>query len=326
MSFDSIGVKVFTLPNAMKRATLILKPTPPYDFSLTASSATHFRGRSAADSFEGGVFRRLLDLQGRLCLVSVRSLGTIDSPSLELEVKGAPPDNTIMAAARDKMAWILGIDQDLVPFYRLANEDPILTPMVQAMRGLHVTQSATVFEALILAILGQQISSHVASILRTLLVETYGKALKISGVTYHSFPRPDDLVVAGVDGLRSVKFSARKAQYILDISTAVASCKLDLEGLKAQPEEQVIKVLSGLRGVGLWTVQWLFIRTLGRTDGFPHSDLALCRTLGQLVNAGTPFSPEDALDYSHRWSPFRSYVTAYLFAAIRSGNVLPSTP
>jgi len=86
----------------------------------------------------------------------------------------------------------------------------------------------------------------------------------------------------------------------------------------------VIKILTGIRGVGLWTANWLFIRTLGRSDGFPHSDLALCRTLGRLLNGETPLSPEETLEYSRRWSPFRSYVTAYLFAAMRSGYVFPS--
>ena len=96
-------------------------------------------------------------------------------------------------------------------------------------------------------------------------------------------------------------------------------------GLQTKPDEDVIYALTNIRGVGLWTANWLFIRALGRTDGFPHGDLALCRALGLLLNMGTPLSPEEALDYSRRWSPYRSYVTAYMFAAIRSGYVFRPT-
>jgi len=44
----------------------------------------------------------------------------------------------------------------------------------------------------------------------------------------------------------------------------------------------------------------------------------------RLLNTGTPLRPEEALDYSYRWSPYRSYVTVYLFTAMRSGYVFPS--
>jgi DNA-3-methyladenine glycosylase II len=145
--------------------------------------------------------------------------------------------------------------------------------------------------------------------------------MKIEGVTYHAFPRPEALVAAGVEELRAIKFSARKSEYIVDIAATVASGKLELEGLHHLPDDEVIRVLTSIRGVGLWTAQWLLIRALGRSDGFPYSDLALQRTLGILVSEGKHFQPEEALQYSGRWSPFRSYVTAYLFAAVRSGRL-----
>jgi len=309
----------------MEHVVITLLPTPPYSFDLTAAYATFFRGRYGSDTFEGDTFQRLLDLGDRLCLASVRSSGTIDLPCLKVELTGTALDDAAIAKAQGQIAWILGIDQDLTPFYQLAQNDPTLSPLVQALRGLHIPHTASVYEALVLAILGQQISSHVARVLRTLLIEKYGPALEVSDVIYYSFPRPNDLIAAGVDRLHALGFSARKSQYITDISASVASSQLDLEGLQTRSDEEVTQMLTDIRGVGLWTTNWLFIRALGRTDGFPHGDLALCRILGQLLNAGTSLRPEEALEYSSRWSPFRSYVTTYLFAAIRSGYVFPST-
>lgn len=208
----------------------------------------------------------------------------------------------------------------------MALADPHLAPLVRSLYGLHVPRTASVYEALVLAILGQQISSHVARLLRTLLIQTYGAKIEVDGASYQAFPRPEALVVAGVEGLRAIKLSARKAEYIVDIAAQVASGELDLERLATQDDDTVVQGLTSLRGVGLWTVHWLFIRALGRTDGFPHGDLALRRALGLLVNRGVPMSPEEALDYSQRWSPYRTYVTAYLFAAIRSGRLASPTP
>lgn len=306
----------------MERVTFAMTATPPYDFELTAAAATSFRSHYATEIFQDGIFCRLLDLGGnRLCLASVRSLGTMESPQLQIELTGAALDEDALTEARRQVSWILGLDQDLAPFYSMALQEPTLATLVRAMKGLHIPQTVSVYEALVLAILEQQVNSHVARMLCNLLIQTFGPSLEVAGVTYHAFPRLETLLAAGVEGLRSIKFSTRKAQYILDIADRVASGELDLEGLRSRPDDDVVHALIGIRGVGLWTAQWLLIQALGRPDGFPHGDLALQRTLGILLKGGTLLRPEEALEYSRRWSPFRSYVTTYLFAAIRSGRL-----
>ena len=309
----------------MNHAAFTLRPIPPYDFDLTAGDVVYFRGRYACDRFQDGVFHRLLDLGGRLTLVTVRSSGTLESPRLEAEISSSNLDDDAIAEARRQVAWILGTDDDLEPFSRMALADPKLAPLVRGMRGLHLPHTPSVHEALVLAILGQQISSHVARMLRTTLVETFGARKEFDGETCFAFPRPATLAAAGVDGLRAIKFSARKAEYIVDIATSVASGELDLEGLRGRPAEEAVSALTGLRGVGPWTAQWLLIRAFGHPDGFPYGDLALQRTLGLLANAGAPLSPQEALEYSCRWSPYRSYVTTYVFAAARSGRLSGSS-
>ena len=166
----------------MEHVVITLLPTPPYSFDLTAAYATFFRGRYGSDTFEGGILQRLLDLGDRLCLASVRSSDTIDLPSLKVELTSTALDDAAIAKAQGQIAWILGVDQDLTPFYRLAQSDPTLAPLVQSLKGLHIPHTASVYEALVLAILGQQISSHVARVLHNLLIETYGLALEVSGV------------------------------------------------------------------------------------------------------------------------------------------------
>jgi DNA-3-methyladenine glycosylase II len=308
----------------MERATLSLLPRSPYSFELTAAFATFFRGRYGSDRFENGTYQRLLDLGDHLYLVSVHSRSGTETPRLEAELAGATLHDTSVNRARDQIVRMLSIEQDLSPFYHQAQADPALAPLVGTLRGLHIPQTASVYEALVQAILGQQVSSHVARILRTNLIEKHGPMMENDGAVYYGFPHPDVLLAAGADGLRALGFSARKSQYIIDISEQVVSAQLDLEGLRSQADEEVLQVLTGIRGVGLWTANWLLIRALGRSDGFPHNDLALCRIMGQLFNAGAPLQPEQALEISQRWSPFRSYATAYLFAAMRSGYEFPS--
>ncbi len=304
----------------MQTTTFTLHPKPPYDFGLTASYTVYNRGRYGADVFEGGKLRRLLDLGDTLALATVRSLGTVDAPCLEVELTRPGLDDSAVERARGLLAWMLGADDDLTPFYDMALADTHLSALAKALWGLHIPRTASVYEALVLAILGQQISTHVARILRTLLIETYGLSAEIGGTRYFAFPRPETLVEAGVDGLRAIKFSQRKAEYVVGIASRVASGELALDELRDKSSEDVVKALTAIRGVGPWTAHWLMIRSLGHPDGFPHGDLALQRTMGALVNGGAPMSPQDALAFSERWSPYRSYVTTYLFASVRLGK------
>jgi DNA-3-methyladenine glycosylase II len=302
----------------VKRTVIHLTPIAPYDFDLVAAYATYFQGRNAADHFRDGVYRRLLDFGGRPCLVNVRSIGSVDNPSLEVTLEGRVLGEKGVSETRIQVARLLGTDQELEPFYLMALKDPVLNPIVKMLRGLHIPQALSLWEGLVLAILGQQVSSHVARRMRNLLVEDYGLALKDSGVTYHAFPRPEAFVKAGLEDLYSTKLSKRKARYIFEIAAALASQEIVLDSLRGLSDEEVVRTLTEIRGVGPWTAQWLLIRGLGRPDAFPHGDLALRRTMGSLFNNGSLFQPEEALNYSCRWSPFRSYVTTYLFAAIRS--------
>ncbi|MDA0769298.1 MAG: DNA-3-methyladenine glycosylase [Chloroflexi bacterium] len=307
----------------MKRASFSIQPVPPFDFDLTAGYLTYFRGRYATEVFEDGVYRRLQRMDGGLALLSVWSAGTIDAPMLEAEVRSDGLDEEMIVEARDSVAWLLGAHDDLTPFYGMVEDDPYLPPVVKGMHGLHIAHTATAYEALVLAILGQQISTHVARLLRNLITETYGESLEVDGELYRAFPSPQSLADAGVDGLRKIKFSQRKAEYIADISKQIVSGELDLESMRHQPAEDVVKALTKIRGIGPWTAHWLLIRSLGYADGFPHGDLAMERMMGMLVNGaspGLPMSSKEASAFSERWSPYRSYVTTYIFGAGRSGR------
>jgi DNA-3-methyladenine glycosylase II len=301
-------------------ASFTIEPVPPYDFHLTADYATHFTGRYLWEFYEDGMYRCVLDIDGTLVVAAVRSEGTVNSPRLEVELSGPTLGETILIEARRKIEWIFQTNVDLAPFYRMTDADPFLKPLAESHRGFHVPQGPSVFEGLVSAILGQQISGQVARTLRVLLMESYGESITVDGVTYYAFPHPEVLAAAGVEGLRDKKNSGRKSEYIAGIAEKLASGEIDLEGLYDKTDDEVIETLTALRGVGIWSAHWLLVRTLGRPDGFPHGDLALQKTLGDVANGGVRMTGEEALEYSLRWSPFRTYATSYIFGAIRSGR------
>ena len=298
-----------------------IAPVPPYDFGLTAECMTYFQSRHAADVYEGGTLRRALWVNGKGALARIRDAGGgVDAPRLAVEVVGEGLADADFAEVERVARRMLCADVDIAPFYDMARADAHLATLASNLYGLRLTLAPTAYEALVLAILGQQISNHVARMLRELLIETYGGRMTIAGEEYRAFPQPDAVAAAGVDGLRAIKFSGRKAEYICDISRLVASGELDLDGLAGLPADEAAARLMALRGVGAWTAQWTLMRALGHTDGFPYGDLALQRMMGALVGDSARMSGEAALARSERWRPWRSYATTYMFGAARAGR------
>jgi len=303
----------------MDRISRNITPVAPFDFELTAGYLTYFQGRYATDSLVDRVYRRLLDLDGQLVLASVSSLGSLEKPELSVELQGEGLTSDNVEVATDKVAWILGVGQELEPFYASAQGDPAMAAITQRFHGLHMPHTASVFEALVLAILGQQIATNVARIIRTLLIETYGPRQTIDGETYYAFPRPETLAALRVEDLRGMKLSQRKAEYVHGIACTALDDPEFIEGLHHLDDEAVVRQITSLRGVGNWTAQWLLIRALGRPDALPLGDLALRRVVSRLYFLDEPLNDTQVEEFCRRWSPYRTYATTYMFTAMRTG-------
>ena len=305
----------------MFTATHIFEPEPPYDFDASASFAVYSRGRYAADSLADGVFSRALEIGGKTVVLSVRSVGEVERPRIEACLKGDRLNSEEESKVVGTAVRLVGAQNSLIDFYSAVEGDDPMAEFVGWFRGLGIAQSASPFEGLALSIIGQQISNEVARVIRDLLVDTLGEVISVEGVDYRAFPSPAAIAEAGIDELRGMKLSARKAEYISDIAESVASGSLDLNALAALPDESIVEELVKLRGVGPWTAHWLLIRAFDRPDGFPEGDLALQRSLGGLYNGGKRLTADEAVALSARWRPYRSYLVTYLFAAARQGLI-----
>ena len=304
---------------AMDRLTATIRPVAPFDFELTAGYHTYFQSRYGTDTMEDGVYRRLLDLGDKLVLASVRSSGTVDAPELALELRGPELSPANVELATDRVSWLLGVDQDLAAFYELGKADEAMAGLVDEFYGLHLPHTATVFEALVLAVLGQQISTSVARIIRTLLIETFGPSAEFDGETYYAFPRPESIWASSPAELHTMKLTQRKSEYVHGLAGSTLDTAVGLERLDELTDREIVEKLTALRGVGLWTAQWALIRAVGRPDALPLGDLALRRVVSRLFMDGKDVTDTQVEEIAKRWSPYRTYATVYLFSALRTG-------
>lgn len=304
----------------MEKQRILLHPTPPFDFALTAENQPYFRKGAAADPGNGGVYQRLLDLGDRLALATARPAGTVAQPAVAVEIAGEGLTAAAGDLAQQQMARLLGVAQDLTPFYKMAAADPPMAGLVARFYGMHLPRTVSVFEALTQAILGQQLAASVARVIRALLIETYGRWGNFDGQEYYAFPRPEALAGASIADLRQLKLSQRKAEYLQGIAREELARPGGLDAaLESRSDEEVVQELTALRGVGKWSAEWVLTRALGRDDAFPVGDLALRRIVSRLYFDGAALTDGELAEFSRRWMPYRSWATHYLFAALRAG-------
>ena len=301
----------------MSTQYLSISPAPPFDFEFTAENQPYYRKGEGPALDE---YQRLLDLGNKLVLATVSFNGDAERPELAVELQGAQLTPSDVKLSQIQIERLLGTTQDLEPFYRFADDEPVMANLVRTFYGMHQTLALSVFETIAQAILGQQLSASVARVIRALLIETYGPSLSVNGETHRAFPRPEAIAEASVEELRALKLSQRKAEYLHGLALAELETPEGLDRVQGLSDEDVVKEITALRGVGMWSAQWVLSRALGREDAFPIGDLALRRIVSQLYFGAEQLTDQQLGEYSIRWSPFRSLATSYLFASLRTGR------
>jgi AraC family transcriptional regulator of adaptative response / DNA-3-methyladenine glycosylase II len=223
-------------------------------------------------------------------------------------------------AAHRAVRRMLGFESDAAAFERqLAgsrgpNADS-WARMFQRQRGLRIPGTPEPWEALGWAIMGQQISLQAAVGLRRGLILAVGRPHP-SGLK--AFPSAEVVAGADVETLRGLKFSASKAEYLLAAARAVVSGEVPISCMRELSARHAARLLGAIRGVGPWTIQYVFLRGLGFADCLPAGDAGLARGLEGLTGQ----RPDEhgvraALD---RFAPFRSLASCHVWASLHNEN------
>lgn len=202
-------------------------------------------------------------------------------------------------------SW-LDLDHDpalLAPWHT----DPVLGPLLAQRPGIRRIGYPAAFEAVILTILGQQVSLAAGRTFAGRLALRFGEP-DPSGLL--RFPTADRLAAADAAEVQAVtKITGARARSVLAAAQAFAADPLFAEPgpLPASRLEDVSARLLALPGVGPWTVAYLRLRLLGDLDAFPAGDLVLRKALGGVRTA-------EAERISQPWRPLRSYAVFSLWA------------
>lgn len=207
---------------------------------------------------------------------------------------------------------MLGLLQPVDDFEASLREHPQLGPVIARNTGLRVPQTATPFEALAWAIIGQQISVSAAVSIRRRFIQAVGHQHS-SGLW--CFPDAKAVTATHFDVLRETGLSRTKAETILAISEQVEQQSLPLDSwLGDTPAETIETHLQQIRGVGPWTISYALLRGFGWMDGSLHGDVAVRRNLQALLGRSDKLTEKEARLWLENFSPWRALVAAHLWA------------
>lgn len=208
------------------------------------------------------------------------------------------------------------LNRDLKPFYAMAKKDPILKPLVKRYKGYRVIGIPNLFEALIWAIIGQQINLTFAYTLKKRIIKQYGEKIVWRKKAFWLFPKASTLARLKVEDLRTLQFSRRKAEYIIDIAKLINAGELSYDLLEPLEDEALKDRLVKLRGVGEWTANYVMMRCFNRLRAFPIADIGLHRALEKHPRFDERPTIEEIKSLAEPWHPWEAYATFYLWRSL----------
>ena len=125
-----------------------------------------------------------------------------------------------MASVSGRIGAFLSIDDDLVAFYDRARSDPVVSPHVERLYGLHQVRFLTPFENACWAVMGQRTPLAIARRAKDAFIERFGGTISVNGETYRAFPEPDDVAGLTSDDLRPIVRNDRRAAYLANVIDA----------------------------------------------------------------------------------------------------------
>lgn len=157
------------------------------------------------------------------------------------------------------------------------------------------------FSAIIESVIGQQISTKAAITVNERFKNMVGETTPIS------------IKNASLKEIQKCGMSLRKAGYIKGIADGALDGTVDFNSLNLLTDEEVIKKLSSLKGVGVWTAEMILIFSLNRMDVLSYNDLAIRRGMMRLYGH-KELTKERFIRYKKRYSPYGSVASLYLWA------------
>ncbi|KAA5540129.1 DNA-3-methyladenine glycosylase family protein [Adhaeribacter rhizoryzae] len=187
-------------------------------------------------------------------------------------------------------------------------QDEVLANHIRNSPAIEQEPHKDIYLSLLSSIISQQLSTKVARVIKSRFLALFPD----------NYPEPSLVQAQPDEVLRSVGLSFQKLGYIRNVAAFAEGGNLNYAVIVAMEDEDLIKHLTQIKGVGRWTAEMILMFTLARPDVFPVDDLgiqnAMKRSYG-LTLTGKPLQAE-MIRIAEAWRPYRTLASRYLWQSL----------
>ena len=190
---------------------------------------------------------------------------------------------------------------------QLSSIDPILKHLFNGFDIPKLKIEKNYFWSLCRSIIYQQISGKAAKTISDRFLALFRSGINI---------QPTEVLDIDINSLYSVGLSRQKASYMKNIAEAFGNKLINDEIFLMMNDEEILKQLTMIKGVGKWTAEMFLIFTLRRSDVFPVTDLGVQKGFQIVYDLDELSTIEQMNEKAEEWKPYRTIVTLYLWYAV----------
>ena len=189
--------------------------------------------------------------------------------------------------------------------HHLRTNDPVLSDIIERVGDYGIQFRPPDFETLVKSIVSQQLSGRVASVI-------FGRlSAAVKGVI-----TAETILKLRPSRMRSLGLSNQKVAYIRDLARQTRDGQVVFADLPALPDHEVIRRLTEVKGIGVWTAHMFLIFALQLTDVLPTGDLGIRNAIRKAYQLEALPTPEEMEQMAHRWRPYCSVASWYLWRSL----------
>ena len=191
----------------------------------------------------------------------------------------------------------------------LSKVDRALAPIIERVVLPTITPHKNYYQELVESIVSQQLSVKASATILKRFVDLFPG---------NDFPTPEQILKVDIETLRSVGLSRQKGSYIQDLALKVIEGTVTFGELDKLSNDEIVKELTQIKGVGVWTVHMFLMFCMGRLDVLPLGDLGIKNGVQKLYGLEHVPTPDDIIRIAetNSWHPYESVASWYVWHSL----------
>lgn len=188
----------------------------------------------------------------------------------------------------------------------VARRDPVMAAHIARVGPFNVRAAqGDYFAALVRSILYQQLAGKAAAAIHGRFIAAVGGSVT-----------PAAVLATSPEALRAAGLSSAKTLSIIDLATHVSDGTVPLDGIEGHDDDEIVRRLSTVRGIGRWTAEMFLLFELRRLDVWPVGDLGVRHGWKLIYDLGEMPSPKDLEGLGEKFRPYRTIPAWYSWQAV----------